>query len=111
MALTQKVKVSVSRYGNVPVIHAVEGDTGREVEAEFLDLTLTSGMTAELWYARPDGVIGHTAGTVDDSANTVTAEIDDAIAKAGRVPVQIKITDSGELVSCFAFVIIVQSNN
>lgn len=111
MALTQKVKVSVANFGTVPVIHAVEGDTGREVETEFLDLTLTSSMTAELWYLRTDGVRGHVAGTVDDSTNTVTAEIDDAITKAGQVPVQIKVTDSGELVSCFAFLIIVQSNN
>lgn len=108
MAILQQITLFTAKYGTTPKIYAVEGDTDRDLVAEIGDLTLTGTMTAKLWYFRPDGVRDSVNGTIDTVANTVTAQIDNAITEEGRVFCQAKITASGNVVSTYTFHIIVQ---
>lgn len=108
MAITQKVTLYCDKFTVPPVIHAVQNDTGREVEAKFADFTLTAGMTGELSFVRSDSTHYTVSATLNTGTNTATAELDQALTQAGTTKCQMKITGSDGLVSDFTFMVNVQ---
>ena len=108
MAITQKVTLYCDKFTVPPVIHAVQNDTGREVEAKFADFTLTAGMTGELSFVRSDSTHYTVSATLNTGTNTATAELDQTLTQAGTTKCQMKITGSDGLVSDFTFMVNVQ---
>lgn len=108
--IQQVVTLYTSTYYTDARIHAVEGDTDRQIVAVIGDYEIPASTTAKLHWKKPDGTRGEASGTVDRSANTVTVDIDDAITQAGRVDCQIKMTTSGNTVSTYTFGLLVQKS-
>ena len=110
MAISQKVSVTTDRKTIAPVVYAVQGDTGRQIVAEYSDFQLASGMTGVFAFTRSDGTSYSVPATIDPAANTATAEMDQALTQVGKTKGQIKITDSSGLGSTFTFYIDVQED-
>jgi len=110
MAISQKVSVTTDRKTIAPVVYAVQGDTGRQIVAEYSDFQLASGMTGVFAFTRSDGTSYSVPATIDPAANTATAEMDQALTQVGKTKGQIKITDSSGLGSTFTFYIDAQEN-
>lgn len=106
--ISQNVTLSLKRFGVAPVIHAVQNDTGREVVARFTDLELVAGMTGKLSFTRSDGTHYEHTAVIDTTAQTVTAELDQALTQDGQTRCQIKITDADGIQSAFTFIVDVQ---
>lgn len=106
--ISQNVTLSLKRFGVAPVIHAVQNDTGREVVARFTDLELVAGMTGKLSFTRSDGTHYEHTAVIDTTAQTATAELDQALTQDGQTRCQIKITDADGIQSAFTFIIDVQ---
>lgn len=110
MAISQKVSVTTDRKTIAPVVYAVQGDTGRQIVAEYSDFQLAAGMTGVFAFTRSDGTSYSVPATIDPAANTATAEMDQALTQVGKTKGQIKITDSSGLGSTFTFYIDVQED-
>ena len=108
MAITQKVTVYCDNFTVPPMIHAVQNDTGRVVEAKFADFTLTAGMTGKLSFIRSDKTHYEVSATLSTVNNTATAELDQALTQAGVTNCQMKITGTDGVVSDFTFMVKVQ---
>lgn len=108
--IQQVITLYTSTYCTDGKIHAVEGDTDRQIKAVIGDYDIPADTTGKLYYIRPDGTKGNTTGTVDRSDNSVTVDIDDATTKVGRADCQIKLTTNDNTVSTYTFGILVQKS-
>ena len=98
------VNLSVSGSQIPPVVHTVQGDTGRTLEAHITDMELPSGSTAKFWAVKPSGNGISNAATV--SGSVVKVELtNQTLAEAGDIQSQIQIQSGGKIVKTFCFVL------
>lgn len=109
MSVIQTIHLRVADNGIPQSIDAVQGDTDRSIKMIIDDMTLTSGLTGKIAFRRPDDTHYEADATLDVSTNSFTASLDQALTCAGKVDVQLKITDTN-VVSTFAFAIIVEKD-
>lgn len=111
MSVLQSITLTQKNFRIQPIVHAVCGDTGRQLKMVIGDVVYDSGATAELRFTRSDGsyyAIGSLA--VDTTDNSFTADITQALTRAGRTDCQLAVTVSSKVVSTFMFAICVQQN-
>lgn len=108
--ITQEIHLKAAIYGIPPVVHMVQGDSGRELSMVLDDMELNASYDAVLAIHRPDDSYYEQDATVVFVANSVTAPAYQAITKPGKVECQLKISDSDELLSTFDFIIIVHES-
>lgn len=109
--MTQTIYLNSDRKQTTPVIHMVQGDTGRELECHITDMILTGTDSATLWCERPDGSVWSAAGTISNNAATFALPAGGPLNKVGQVRSQVKITDTNSLVvSTFDLIIQVHEN-
>ena len=100
----QKIYVTADRFGVPPVVHMVQGDTGRVLDVEYRDYTLTGSEGATLECERPNGTHYLYYGTLDTETNTVSFEMSEpegALTRDGIVKAQVVLTQDAEIVSTF----------
>lgn len=98
------VNLSVTGSQIPPVVHTVQGDTGRTLEAHITDMELPSGSTAKFWAVKPSGNGISNAASV--SGNVVQVELtNQTLAEVGDIQSQIQIQSGGKLVKTFCFVL------
>lgn len=113
MAITQTIHLHAGDMGVTPMIHAVQGDTGRILSLVLEDYTLISGTSATCWFTRPDGSKYSKSGTISVTYNTVTVDLSaqgGALTQVGSVKSQLVLTYSGAVVSTFDFIIVVEES-
>ena len=109
--MTQTIYLNADRKQTTPVVHMVQGDTGRELECHVQDRVLTGTDSAAIWCERPDGSVWSAAGTVANNAATFAFGSGGPLTQVGNVKAQVKITDSNsKVVSTFDLIIVVHEN-
>lgn len=109
--MTQAIYLNADRKQTTPVVHMVQGDTGRELECHITDRVLTGTDSAAIWCERPDGSVWSAVGTISNNAATFAFPAGGPLNKAGQVKTQVKITDTNSLVvSTFDLIIEVHEN-
>lgn len=107
MNTIQTVYLRQTEYKVPPVVHAVQGDTGRQLKMVIADRTVPADTTAELAFIRSDK--SHytiDCGTVDTTDNSFTCpDLTQALTQAGNCNCQLKVAG---IVSTFSFVIDVE---
>lgn len=96
--------INLSMIGTeiIPVIHTVQGDTGRSIVATIVDMDIPSGSTASFWALKPSGKGIYNDATI--SGNTVTAALtNQTLAESGTIHAQFQITSSSKMVKTFCF--------
>lgn len=96
--------INLSMIGTeiIPVIHTVQGDTGRSIVATIVDMDIPSGSTASFWALKPSGKGIYNDATI--SGNTVTAALtNQTLAESGTIHGQFQITSSSKMVKTFCF--------
>ena len=101
------INLSVNHYGIPPVVHAVQGDTGRTLVCNITDMEIPAGATAKFFAEKPSG-----AGIYNNAAisgNTVTVELtNQTLAEVGTTKAQIQVANGDDTVSTFRFNICVE---
>lgn len=109
--MTQAIYLNADRKQTTPVVHMVQGDTGRELECHITDLVLTGTDSAAIWCERPDGSVWSTLGTISGNVATFALGSGGPLTQAGSVKAQVKITSADtNVVSTFNLVIEVHEN-
>lgn len=108
--ITQEIHLKTATYGIPPVVHMVQGDSGRELSMILDDMELDASHDAVLAIHRPDDSYYEQDATVVFVSNSVTAPAYQAITRPGKVECQLKISDSDELLSTFDFIIMVHES-
>lgn len=109
--MTQTIYLNADRKQTTPVVHMVQGDTGRELECHIQDRVLTGTDSAAIWCERPDGSVWSAVGTISGNAATFALGSGGPLNQAGSVKAQVKITDTNSLViSTFDLIIEVHEN-
>ena len=109
--MTQAIYLNADRKQTTPVVHMVQGDTGRELECHITDLVLTWTDSAAIWCERPDGSVWAALGTISGNVATFALGSGGPLTQAGSVKAQVKITDTNSLVvSTFDLIIEVHEN-
>lgn len=111
--LTHDIHVKTGTYGIQPVIHAVEGETGRFINIYTDDRAVTSSEEAELSIHRPDD-----SYYTDDHATVMPDSSEGqgfyhfslvkALTRPGKVDCQLKISNNGLVLSTYTFCIMVE---
>lgn len=102
------VAVHMTRPEALPVIHGVQGDTGREAWFSVLDLEVPETASARLYARKPDGWAVYNDCTIRrvDGISTVCAPLTaQLLAAPGRALCQIQLLDGDSLVTSFPFVL------
>ena len=103
MSVTMTVNLYQIKRGIVPQLEAVQYDTGRLVQMFLVDSTLNSNCTATLGFVRPDRTTYAVNAPINVSKNAAYAQLDQALTQDGIVECQLKIAESGEIVSTYNF--------
>lgn len=113
MIIDQNIVLYANNKKVSPVVNMVQGDTGRRLVCKIEGLALTSSMSAMMWFERPDGSVYSKSGTVSTASQQITVELSaagGALTQVGEVKAQLKIMNSGAVVSTFEFLIVVHRN-
>lgn len=111
--MSQNVKINIVPGAIGPAIHLSQYDVGREFVIEVVDsdgsFSIPTGATADLVGTKPSGFGFTLAGTV--SGNTVTFTSTDAItAEYGRIPCEVSIAKSGDVLGTCNLVLDVEQS-
>lgn len=89
------------------IIPVVQGDTGRSILFTLADFTIPNGATATYYIQKPSGAAVYNAATID--GNTITVDLTaQALAEYGDNYGQVRISDDGEIVTSFDFILLVK---
>ena len=101
------INLSINNYGVPPVVHAVQGDTGRTLICNITDMEIPAGATAKFFAEKPSGAGIYNNATI--SGNTVTVELtNQTLAEVGATKAQIQVANGDDRVSTFRFDICVE---
>lgn len=106
--IEQVIHLTTKSGGLPPVIRAVEGDTGRFLDAYTDDNTVTQFQTAELAVHRPDGSYYSIPASTEYQYGFFYLDLTQALTRAGRVECQLKVSLSTRVISTYTFIIIVE---
>ena len=109
MALTQVIHLTQETYGLPPVVHMVQGDTGRRLMMVIDDVELSGNPTATLYWMRSD--LSHYSNNAeyDSQNNAFIADVSQALTQPSNTQCQLKVMDDNNLVvSTYTFIINVQ---
>lgn len=109
---TMTIHLSQLEKGVVPIIDAVQHDTGRILEMFLTDTVLTSSNTATLWFKRSTGTQDSVNTYVSVAHNSARANITQCLTQSGTTECQLKVIESGNasIVSTYSFKIRVMPN-
>ena len=102
--LKQTLNVQAARLGLVPVVDAVQGDSGRVLACRLTDFTIPSGSTARIYAMKPSGTQIYNLATVN--GNIVEVDLTtQMLAELGKTVCQVEIEKGDERVTSFDFAI------
>lgn len=110
MAVTQVIYLTQTNFGVHATVHAVQNDTGRTLKMVIKDITIPSGAIGELDFKRSDGTYYRATAELEQSDNSYTSDITQALTQPGVTECQLKVTSNDEIVSTYTFQIIVQAD-
>ena len=104
MKAVKKIEVFVLQRYVVPVVDAVQSDTGRKIECLIADWEIPQGSTARVWAMKPSKKIVYNDCSIEES--TVSVELtNQMLAETGNTACMIEITSDADVISTFKFII------
>ena len=102
MKAVKKIEISVLHKRITPVVYAVQGDTGREIECTVVDWDIPSGVAARVWVVKPSKKVVYNDCQIADKSVFVPMT-NQTLAEPGGAICMIEFVSGEDVVSSFSF--------
>ena len=102
MKAVKKIEISVLHKRITPIVYAVQGDTGREIECAVVDWDIPAGVTARVWVVKPSKKVVYNDCRIVDKAVFVPMT-NQTLAEPGGAICMIEFVSGEDVVSSFSF--------
>lgn len=102
MKAIKKIEISVLHKRITPVVYAVQGDTGREIECTVVDWDIPSGVAARVWVVKPSKKVAYNDCRIADKSVFVPMT-NQTLAEPGGAICMIEFVSGEDVVSSFSF--------
>lgn len=102
MKAVNKIEISVLHKRITPIVYAVQGDTGREIECTVVDWDIPAGVTARVWVVKPSKKVVYNDCRIVDKAVFVPMT-NQTLAEPGGAICMIEFVSGEDIVSSFSF--------
>ena len=102
MKAVKKIEISVLHKRITPIVYAMQGDTGREIECTVVDWDIPAGATARVWVVKPSKKVAYNYCRIVDKAVFVSLT-NQMLAEPGGAICVIEFKNGDDIVSSFTF--------
>lgn len=102
MKAVKKIEISVLHKRITPIVYAVQGDTGREIECTVVDWDIPAGVSARVWVVKPSKKVVYNDCRIVDKAVFVPMT-NQTLAEPGGAICMIEFVGGEDVVSSFSF--------
>lgn len=102
MKAVKKIEISVLHKRITPIVYAVQGDTGREIECTVVDWDIPAGVTARVWVVKPSKKVVYNDCRIVNKAVFVPMT-NQTLAEPGGAICMIEFVSGEDVVSSFSF--------
>lgn len=102
MKAVKKIEISVLHKRITPIVYAVQGDTGREIECTVVDWDIPTGVTARVWVVKPSKKVVYNDCRIVDKSTFVPLT-NQTLAEPGGAICMIEFVSGEDVVSSFSF--------
>lgn len=102
MKAVKKIEISVLHKRITPIVYAVQGDTGREIECTVVDWDIPAGVSARVWVVKPSKKVVYNDCRIVDKAVFVPMT-NQTLAEPGGAICMIEFVSGEDVVSSFSF--------
>lgn len=102
MKAVKKIEISVLHKRIAPIVYAVQGDTGREIECTVVDWDIPTGVTARVWVVKPSKKVVYNDCRIVDKSTFVPLT-NQTLAEPGGAICMIEFVSGEDVVSSFSF--------
>ena len=102
MKAVKKIEISVLHKRITPIVYAMHGDTGREIECTVIDWEIPEGVSARVWVVKPSKKVVYNDCRIVDKAVFVPLT-NQTLAEFGSAICMIEFVSGEDVVSSFSF--------
>lgn len=102
MKAVKKIEISVLHKRITPIVYAMQGDTGREIECTVVDWDIPSGVAARVWVVKPSKKVVYNDCRIADKSVFVPMT-NQTLAEPGGAICMIEFVSGEDIVSSFSF--------
>ena len=102
MKAVKKIEISVLHKRITPIVYAVQGDTGREIECTVVDWDIPAGVAARVWVVKPSKKVVYNDCRIADKSVFVPIT-NQTLAEPGGAICMIEFVSGEDVVSSFSF--------
>ena len=102
MKAVKKIEISVLHKRITPIVYAMQGDTGREIECTVIDWEIPEGVSARVWVVKPSKKVVYNDCRIVDKAVFVPMT-NQTLAEPGGAICMIEFVSGEDVVSSFSF--------
>ena len=102
MKAVKKIEISVLHKRITPIVYAMQGDTGREIECTVIDWEIPEGVSARVWVVKPSKKVAYNYCRIVDKAVFVSLT-NQMLAEPGGAICVIEFKSGDDIVSSFTF--------
>ena len=102
MKAVKKIEISVLHKRITPIVYAMQGDTGREIECTVVDWDIPAGVAARVWVVKPSKKVVYNDCRIADKSVFVPMT-NQTLAEPGGAICMIEFVSGEDVVSSFSF--------
>lgn len=102
MKAVKKIEISVLHKRITPIVYAMQGDTGREIECTVIDWEIPEGVSARVWVVKPSKKVVYSEGGIVENS-VVFSLTNQMLAEPGVAICIIEFASGDDVVSSFPF--------
>lgn len=102
MKAVKKIEISVLHKRITPIVYAMQGDTGREIECTVIDWEVPEGVSARVWVVKPSKKVVYNDCRIVDKVVFVPMT-NQTLAEPGGAICMIEFVSGEDVVSSFSF--------
>ena len=102
MKAVKKIEISVLHKRITPIVYAMQGDTGREIECTVIDWEIPEGVSARVWVVKPSKKVVYNDCRIVDKVVFVPMT-NQTLAEPGGAICMIEFVSGEDVVSSFSF--------
>lgn len=102
MKAVKKIEISVLHKRITPIVYAMQGDTGREIECTVVDWDIPAGVAARVWVVKPSKKVVYNDCRIADKSVFVPMT-NQTLAEPGGAICMIEFVSGEDIVSSFSF--------
>ena len=102
MKAVKKIEISVLHKRITPIVYAMQGDTGREIECTVVDWEIPEGVSARVWVVKPSKKVVYNDCRIVDKVVFVPMT-NQTLAEPGGAICMIEFVSGEDVVSSFSF--------